>query len=67
MNAAALWAPPMVRAEDVEERSLVEVDTEFLDYFGPDQRSWKPWQVEQYLQAIASAHAEFAPGTAVAA
>jgi hypothetical protein len=60
VNAAAMWAP-MVRAEDVEEARLAEVDTEFVDYFGPDQGSWEPWQVEQYVAAIEKAHAEFAP------
>lgn len=60
MNAAALWAP-MVRAEDVEEARLAEVDVEFHDYFGPDDLRWLPWQVEQYLSAIAAVHAEFAP------
>jgi hypothetical protein len=59
VNAVAIQVPPPVRAEDVEEQRLVEVDTEFLEYFGPDFASWKPWQVENYVNAIAAAHAEF--------
>jgi hypothetical protein len=61
VNAVAIGAPVMVRAEDVEEQALAAVDAEFLDYFGPDWQSWKPWQQEQYLAAIAQVHAEFAP------
>ncbi|MGW5616204.1 hypothetical protein [Streptomyces sp. NPDC003877] len=57
----AIAAPVMVRAEDVEEQALAAVDQEFLDYFGPNWQAWKPWQQEQYLQAIAQVHAEFAP------
>ena len=66
MNAVAVAAPLPVRAEDVEESRLAEVDVEFTDYFGPDQWRWQPWQLEQYLTAIAKVHAEFAPGSAVA-
>jgi hypothetical protein len=66
VNAVAVAVPVMVRAEDVEEQRLAEVDTEFVDYFGPDIARWKPCQVEQYLDAIAQVHAEFAPqGVAV--
>jgi hypothetical protein len=56
----------MVRAEDLEEQALAAVDVEFHDFFGPDDRRWQPWQVEQYLTAINKVHAQFAP-TAVAA
>ncbi|MFE1192862.1 hypothetical protein ACFW6E_08685 [Streptomyces olivaceoviridis] len=51
----------MVRAEDLEETRLAEVDHEFLEYFGPDWVHWQPWQQEQYLAAIAKVHDEFAP------
>ncbi|MET8826020.1 hypothetical protein ABZX40_13185 [Streptomyces sp. NPDC004610] len=61
MNAAAITSPVMVRAEDVEESRLAEVDTEFTDYYGPDWTRWRRWQVENYLSAIALVHAEFAP------
>jgi len=50
-----------VRAEDVEEQRLAEVDAAFVEYFGPVFSSWLPWQVESYLAAIARVHAEFAP------
>lgn len=49
------------RVEDAEQGRVAEVDTEFVDYFGPDWTHWLPWQVEQYLAAIAKVHAEFAP------
>lgn len=55
-----------VRAEDLEEARLAEVDAEFVHDFGPVFASWVPWQVEQYLAAVARVHAEFSP-TAVAA
>lgn len=61
MNRAAIGALEMVRAEDVEEQRLAEVDQEFLDYYGPDWTRWQPWQQENYLAAIAQVHAEFAP------
>ncbi|MFJ8146622.1 hypothetical protein ACIQ6R_16345 [Streptomyces sp. NPDC096048] len=61
MNAVAISVPVMVRAEDVEEARLAEVDREFTEYFGPNWRRWKPWQVEQYVAAIEKVHAEFAP------
>jgi hypothetical protein len=61
VNRAAVGAPRMVRAEDVEESRLAEVDQEFLDYYGPDWTRWKPWQQENYLAAIEKVHAEFAP------
>jgi hypothetical protein len=61
VNAVAIGVPVMVRAEDVEESRLAEVDAEFVDYFGPDWQAWKPWQREQYLAAIEKVHAEFAP------
>ncbi|MFJ6667482.1 hypothetical protein [Streptomyces sp. NPDC091383] len=51
----------MVRAEDLEESALAEVDVEFHEYFGPDESRWLPWQVEQYLDAIAKIHARFSP------
>lgn len=51
----------MVRAEDLEEARLAEVDREFMTDFGPDWASWQPWQQEQYLNAIDQVHAEFAP------
>jgi hypothetical protein len=51
----------MVRAEDVEEQALAEVDSEFMARFGPLADRWEPAQVEQYLTAIARVHAEFAP------
>ena len=51
----------MVRAEDVEEARLAEVDAEFIHDFGPVFASWQPWQVEQYLSALARVHAEFGP------
>jgi hypothetical protein len=46
---------------DVVERRLVEVDTEFLDMYGPDQAAWKRWQVETYEAAMTRAFAEFGP------
>ncbi|RSS92510.1 hypothetical protein EF919_18435 [Streptomyces sp. WAC02707] len=52
---------PLTPRADVEERRLAQVDTEFLDYYGPRQSSWQRWQVENYLAAIAAVHAEFAP------
>ena len=52
-------APVMVRAEDVEEARLAEVDTEFVDYFGPDVWRWQRWQVEQYLAAVEKVREEF--------
>ncbi|MEV6180134.1 phiSA1p31-related protein [Streptomyces sp. NPDC052015] len=55
---------PLTPQADVQERRLVEVDQEFVDYFGPQQWLWKPWQREQYLDAIAKVHAEFTPGVA---
>lgn len=56
---------PLSPQADVQERRLVEIDTEFIGYFGPQQWLWKPWQREQYLQAIAQVHAEFeAPAVA---
>jgi hypothetical protein len=48
---------PLTARADVQERELVEVDTEFLDYFGPDWRHWKQWQVDQYLAAMGQARA----------
>ncbi|MET9012263.1 hypothetical protein ABZX74_15295 [Streptomyces olivaceoviridis] len=51
----------MVRAEDLEETALAEVDAEFLEMYGPDWASWEPWQRELYLTAIEQVHAEFAP------
>ncbi len=59
MNAVAVQVPPPVRAEDVEEARLAEVDKEFVGYYGPDWSAWKSWQVETYLDALAKAHAEF--------
>ncbi|MEU3280521.1 hypothetical protein [Streptomyces antibioticus] len=50
-----------VRAEDLEEARLAEVDAEFMRDFGPDFAGWQPWQVEQYLDAVAKVHAEFSP------
>jgi hypothetical protein len=67
VNAVAVAAPLPVRAEDMEEQRLAEVDQEFLDYYGPDWSHWPAWQQENYLSAIAEVHAEFAPGSAVAA
>lgn len=55
---------PLTPRADVEERRLVDVDTEFVGYFGPMWRSWQPWQVEQYLDALAKVHAEFTPAVA---
>lgn len=49
----------MVRAEDVEEQALAAVTEEFVDYFGPDMPQWRPWQVEQYLAAVAKVHVLF--------
>ena len=49
----------MVRAEDVEETELANLDREFTEYFGPNWRRWQPWQVEQYLDAVAKVHAGF--------
>jgi hypothetical protein len=48
---------PLTAKADVEQHALVEVDTEFLEYFGPDWRRWKAWQVEQYETAMAKAWA----------
>jgi hypothetical protein len=50
-----------VRAEDLEEARLAEVDAEFIRDFGPVFASWLPWQVEQYLAAVAKVHVEFSP------
>lgn len=61
MNAIAIQVPPPVRAEDVEEQRLADVDKEFVGYYGPDWVAWKDWQVATYLDAVARAHAEFAP------
>jgi hypothetical protein len=55
---------PLTARADVEERRLVEVDTEFLELYGPDQAAWKRWQVETYLDAMCRAHAEFPPAVA---
>ncbi|MGW7785978.1 hypothetical protein [Streptomyces tricolor] len=55
---------PLTARADVEERRLVEVDTEFLELYGPDQRAWKRWQVETYLDAMTRVHAEFTPAVA---
>lgn len=52
-------ATPMIRAEDVEESALAAVDREFTEYFGPHLHTWQPWQVEQYLDAVAKIHAAF--------
>ena len=41
-----------VRAEDLEEARLAEVDAEFIRDFGPVFASWLPWQVEQYLACL---------------
>lgn len=57
---------PLTPRADVEESRLAEVDQEFTDYFGPMWRDWQPWQVEQYLDALARVHAEF-PALGVAA
>jgi hypothetical protein len=48
----------MVRAEDLEEQALAEVDAEFHDYYGPES-GWVLWQQENYLAAIARVHGEF--------
>ncbi|TGZ14680.1 hypothetical protein DV517_61630 [Streptomyces sp. S816] len=56
----AAFGPLMARA-DVEERRLAEVDTEFLELYGPDQRVWKRWQVDTYLDAIDRVHDQFGP------
>jgi hypothetical protein len=50
-----------VRAEDLEEARLAEVDAEFVRDFGPVFADWLPWQVEQYVTAIELVHAEFSP------
>lgn len=52
---------PLTAQADVAEHRLVEVDTEFLKKYGPDQRAWKRWQVEQYEAAMAQEFAKFAP------
>ncbi|KUN02783.1 hypothetical protein AQI95_24905 [Streptomyces yokosukanensis] len=52
---------PLTAKADVEEHRLVEVDTEFLEMYGPDQRAWKRWQVEQYEAAMAKEFAKFTP------
>ncbi|GHH29942.1 hypothetical protein [Streptomyces rubradiris] len=54
----------MVRAEDLEEARLAEVDQEFLEMYGPDWAAWEPWKRELYLTAIEQVHAEFIPGVA---
>lgn len=51
----------MVREEELEERDLVLVDCEFTRDFGPDMWRWQPWQIEQYLDALAKVHAQFSP------
>lgn len=51
----------MVREENAEEDALIAVGQEFRDMYGPDDRSWAPWQVEEYLAALAKVHAEFSP------
>ncbi|MET8766382.1 hypothetical protein [Streptomyces sp. NPDC004658] len=55
---------PLTALADLEERRLVEVDTEFLEMYGPDQRAWKRWQVEAYEAAMAKVFAEFIPAVA---
>lgn len=52
---------PLTARADMEEHRLVEVDTEFLDMYGPDQGAWKRWQVETYEAAMAKEFAKFAP------
>ena len=52
---------PLTPRADVEESRLAQVDEEFVGYFGPMWRDWHPWQVKQYLDALAKVHAEFAP------
>lgn len=52
---------PLTARADIEERRLAEVDTEFLELYGTDQREWKDWQVDTYLHAIDRAHEEFGP------
>lgn len=54
----------MVRAEDLEEFRLAEVDQEFMTDFGPEWAHWEPWQREQYIAAIEQVHAEFTPAVA---
>lgn len=56
--------PEMVRAEDVEEAALAAVDRRLHDYYGPDEKSWVPWQIENYLAEIAEARAVFEPEVA---
>ena len=51
---------PLTAQTDMQQRVLAEVDQEFLDYYGPDQRAWKSWQVETYETAMAQAFAGFA-------
>jgi hypothetical protein len=50
---------PLTPRADMEESRVAEVDTEFLEMYGTDQRAWKRWQVESYLDAMDRAHAEF--------
>ncbi|MFE9398602.1 hypothetical protein [Streptomyces flavidovirens] len=57
---------PIIRAEDLEEQALAQVDADLHDYYGPE-RYWKPWQIETYLDAIAKVHQQFAPGYEAAA
>jgi hypothetical protein len=52
---------PLTARADVVERHLVQVDTEFLEMYGPDQRAWKRWQVETYEAAMTQVFAEFGP------
>lgn len=53
-------------AADREEDDLAAVDLEFHDYYGPNEKTWVPWQRENYLDAIAEVHAKHHPEQAVA-
>lgn len=57
---------PLTPWADAEESRLAAVHGEFVGDFGPALWSWQPWQVEQYLAAIAQVHAEFAAGAVAA-
>lgn len=53
---------PPAEDEDLEERELIQVHAEFTADYGPHFESWEPWQVEQYLTALAKVSAQYRLG-----
>lgn len=49
---------PHAEDEDLEERELIQVHSDFTADYGPHFETWEPWQVEQYLNAIAKVSAQ---------